>query len=333
MYILKQLPEDFIVKEISNVEIKDKGKYFYYKLKKTNRNTLDVVKEIAKQLNVKEKQVGFAGSKDKHAVTEQLISAPKKLDKINIDKVSLEFLGYGNKPISLGDLEENEFEIVVRHLENFSIDKINLVENYFDEQRFSLHNVDIGRHLIKKEFEDAVKLIDDSRANEHLKKRKNDFIGALKNLPIRLLRMYVNAYQSYLWNETLAGHLRKKGKVLKEVEYSLGKIVFVSDAEKFVDLEIPLIGFGCESLDNFKDIIKKIMEKENLDYPDFVIKQIPELSLEGDLRKAFVKINNLKISKETNDDFNKDKKKLTVKFSLGKGSYATMVVRRMISLE
>ena len=54
MYILKQIPEDFVVEEISNVEVLDQGKFVYLLLKKTNRNTLDCVKEIAKQLGIKE---------------------------------------------------------------------------------------------------------------------------------------------------------------------------------------------------------------------------------------------------------------------------------------
>ena len=53
MYKLKQSPEDFIVEEISKVTIQN-GPYSYYLLKKENRNTLDVVKEIAKRLKIKE---------------------------------------------------------------------------------------------------------------------------------------------------------------------------------------------------------------------------------------------------------------------------------------
>jgi len=221
MYILKQQPQDFIVKEISNIKVGNQGKYLYFLLKKRQRNTLDVVKELAKQLGIKEKQIGYAGSKDKHAITEQMISVfgvtPDKVLQADIDNIKLTYKGVGNSPISLGDLQGNAFDIVVRHLDKFTIDKVTDIENYFDEQRFSLHNVDIGRHLIKKEFEDAVKLIDDSRGNKHLELHKNDFIGALKKLPLRLLRMYVNAFQSYLWNETVAEYLRENGKIIREV--------------------------------------------------------------------------------------------------------------------
>jgi TruD family tRNA pseudouridine synthase len=74
MYLLKQLPEDFVVIEIPSAKTEKQGKYLYFWMKKKGRNTLDVVKELARRLRIREKDIGFAGSKDKQAVTEQMIS-------------------------------------------------------------------------------------------------------------------------------------------------------------------------------------------------------------------------------------------------------------------
>lgn len=355
MYKLKQIPEDFIVKEISKVKITEKNKltdkskitnknptdhpnrFIYCKLKKKNRTTLDAIKEIAKSLHLREKEVGFAGSKDKHALTEQLISLPiekkEKLTQIKLENISVELIGYGNQPISLGDLESNEFEIVVRNLEKSSVKKITYCENYFDEQRFSAHNVAIGKHLIKKEFQEAAKLIDEEKCTAHLRHCSHDFIGALKKLPLRLLRMYVNAYQSYLWNETAAQYLLSKGKAVKEIPYSLGKFIFIDNLESVLNLAIPVIGFASEELETeeIKSIIDIIMNKEGVTYSDFVIKQIPELSLEGNFRKVLVEIKDLEIGKATKDELNAGRKKIKLNFSLTKGSYATMAVRKLIN--
>ena len=328
-YILKQQPEDFIVTEISNVKILESGKHIYFLVKKRKRNTVDVVREIAKQLGIKEKEVGFAGSKDKNAVTEQVCSArTNKLSKLNVDQTEIKFLGYGDKPISLGDLVGNKFEIVVRHLGDFKINKTDFVANYFDEQRFSLHNVDIGRHLVRKEFREAARLINDSRCQKHLETNKHDYIGAMRKIPIRLLRMYVHAYQSYIWNEVLAKYL----KVGKRVTYSLGEFIFVKEK---MDLQIPLIGFASGELKldpQIKKIIEQIMHHEELDYHDFVIKQIPELTLEGALRDAFVEVKDLKVGKVEKDELNVGKKKIKILFSLGKGSYATIVIKKILNL-
>lgn len=337
MYKLKQVPEDFAVIETPSLTTEKQGKYLYFWMKKKGLNTLDVVKELSKRLGIREKDIGFAGSKDKHAVTEQMISLvgvkKENVEKINIDNVSLKFLGYGKQPISLGDLQGNKFEIVIRNLDDEKIEKIEYVENYFDEQRFSEQNVGIGRHLLKKEFGKAVSLVDDFKVRKYIDNKPTDYVGALKVLPIRILRMYVNAYQSYLWNKAVATYLRKKGKLLKEVAYSEGKLVFVSNQEKFKELKIPLVGFGHEDLDDteVQEIIDETMQEENLSYADFIIKQIPELTLEGELRNVFVEVKDLKVGKKMKDELNQSKKKVKVSFTLLKGSYATMVVRRIVS--
>ena len=172
MYKLKQIPEDFVVIEVSSVTVSDHGRYLYFWMKKKGLNTLDAVKELARQLRIKEKDIGFAGSKDKHAVTEQMISIAgvnkEAVEKVSFEKISLEFYGFGNKPISLGDLQGNKFEIVLRNLENETIEKTSLIENYFDEQRFSENNVRIGRYLLKKNFAAAAEVVDDLNLKRYL---------------------------------------------------------------------------------------------------------------------------------------------------------------------
>ena len=74
MYKIKHIPEDFIVKERSTIKILLSGKYIYFLLKKKNWNTLDVIQKLAVIFDISEKKIGFAGSKDKNAVTEQVCS-------------------------------------------------------------------------------------------------------------------------------------------------------------------------------------------------------------------------------------------------------------------
>ena len=72
------------------------------------------------------------------------------------------------------------------------------------------------------------------------------------------------------------------------------------------------------------------MQRENITSADFVIKQIKELTQMGEMRKAFIAVKDLKIGLSQNDELNKGKKKVSISFSLGKGSYATMVVRGIV---
>ena len=72
--------------------------------------------------------------------------------------------------------------------------------------------------------------------------------------------------------------------------------------------------------------LKNIIDEEKIAERDFIIRQIPELSSEGDQRAAFVKVNDFKMVKKEKDELNKSKLKLKVKFSLPKGSYATVFI-------
>ncbi len=337
MYLLKHLPEDFIVKEIPLRQPGPSGKYLYFRLRKKNRNTLEVVQEIARLLQVKDKQIGFAGSKDKKAVTEQVCSlvgvSKERLRALRIKDVEIEFLGYGNQPISLGDLQGNYFEIVVRDLDGgVKVKKISFFPNYFDEQRFGENNALLGKLLLKKEFQKVVETLNLLQFREHLTRHPHDFVGALLLLPIRQLRMYLNAYQSLLWNETLAEFLRRKGRGIVEIPYRKGTFVFVENGQEFKDLKIPIVGFGLETLDidsEVQEIVSSVLASEAVSSADFIIKQIPALTLEGELRKALVEVKDLEIGKLESDEAFPGKYKAKLTFFLPKGSYATMAVRNI----
>ena len=132
MNILKQLPQDFVVKEVSSVEFNE-GNYSYFELWKKDLASIDALMIIAKALKVNYKDIGFAGTKDKKAVTTQKISVRGKLNKkLELDNLKLKFLGYGNEPLSLGDLEGNKFELVLRNLD-YKPEFKDWTINYFDD--------------------------------------------------------------------------------------------------------------------------------------------------------------------------------------------------------
>ena len=324
-YVIKQLPEDFVVKEISNVKLFKAGGYAIFVLRKKNYTTERAVQQIADALHIDRKRIGYAGNKDKNAVTEQSISikgAKKdKAEGLNLKDLKLKFLGYAKEPINLGDLKGNSFEIVVRNIKKSPV-CLKRIVNYFGEQRFSRFNAEIGRAIVKKDFEKAVDRVLDSigdyekRVIEHLHRHKNDFVGALKKIPWKVLKLYVHAYQSKLWND-----------VVSELANKVKENSVVCDAE---NKKIPLIGFATEVKDkNVKKIVEKVMQNEQVDFNDFVIRQIPDLSSEGSERELYADVRGLKIEELRDDELNKGMKKVKIKFSLGRGSYATEVVKAM----
>jgi tRNA pseudouridine13 synthase len=311
MYQIKQSPDDFIVKEISNLELKPSGLYSICLLKKTNYTTIRALEQLARSLNKQLKDFGYAGTKDKNAVTEQYISikATNKdfINQLRLKDIELSFMGYADNPISLGFLTENEFTITVRNLSEDDIKKIQakskcMMPNYFGEQRFSKNNIEIGRSLIKRDYKKAIELIISSNSDyqDEIKTyaEKKDYAAALRVLPKKLLTFYLHAYQSYLWNKTLTAYL----KTSKD------------------QIELPIIGFGTETEHKvLKPIIENIIDQEALTYRSFINRSIPELSSEGTLRQAFTEIKDFKILEKTNDS-------IKISFKLNKGSYATVAI-------
>ncbi|MCA9459271.1 MAG: tRNA pseudouridine(13) synthase TruD, partial [Nanoarchaeota archaeon] len=271
--------------------------------------------------------------------------------------------------INLGDNLGNNFVIVVRDLvkEDVLLAKENLnrisssgVWNYFDEQRFGYakNSHIVGRYLLLGEIEKALKeilcscppnpsedlklytnflnenwnrivaqdekivdeikeivpkfLTSDLHIIRHLIRAKNDFYGAFRNIPKKIRTLYVNAYQSYVFNEMLAKF--SEGSLSQEIPEEL----------ELVNLESDLNAFGG-------DIVKKILENDNLSLDNFKLAKMPELRLCGIKRKVKIFPSDLKFSLGDcgNDDLNEGKLKLSVTFSLGPGEYATNVVKQL----
>ncbi len=176
--VIKTKPADFLVREITNREEQKEGKYLIAELTKENWDTHSVINEISRRLRVSRNRIGFAGTKDKVAVTTQKISiwgegiAETELERLKIADVSLKLIGSSNKAVSLGDLHGNEFEIVIRDIEGSKeeikrkiaaitaeIENDGGVPNFFGVQRFGIRRPIthvVGKHLIKGRIKEAV---------------------------------------------------------------------------------------------------------------------------------------------------------------------------------
>ncbi|WP_457742257.1 tRNA pseudouridine(13) synthase TruD [Thermococcus sp.] len=171
---IKVFPEDFIVVEEPLPQIFKGKRYAIFLLKKRNWDTMAVIKEIAKRAGISHREIGFAGTKDKHAVTYQYISVPaeikEKVDAIQIRDVELRFVSYG-KFIKLGHLIGNRFMIIVRNVGVNAFERTKEIirelrekggfPNYFGYQRFGekrVVNHIIGKLLLQGKFEEAARL-------------------------------------------------------------------------------------------------------------------------------------------------------------------------------
>ena len=317
MHKIKQVPEDFYVKELIELDISD-GNYAYFLLKKKNSTTLNALELISRKSNINISNFGYAGNKDKSALTEQYISilrGNKNLENLKIKNIELKFLGYGKKRISLGGNTGNEFVITIRNLDKKQ-DKIDFIINYFDEQRFSKNNVLIGKNLIKRNFKEACRLSDINQENP---------VNSLNSSNKKMLRFYLHSYQSYIFNKAVSLYLKDKYKNYRKLDYSLGEFIFVDKKES---LKFPLISFDAK-FNKKSNIYLDILNEENIKLNEFLIKELPFLIEETSYRDVFVDVKEFKTLNYEKDELNEGKFKQVISFTLPKGSYATILIRQM----
>lgn len=160
----------------------------------------------------------------------------------------------------------------------------------------------------------------------HLAKYSRDFVGAFRRLPTKLLQLFVQAYQSYLFNRFLSQRI-KLGIPLNEIQTG-DQTMSVGSQKR---LALPLIGFKQLLSSGVQgEIERQVLEKENVKPPNFHISTMPEISAAGGLRTAVVSINGFSMGKPSEDSANSFRRKLSLDFTLRSGSYATIVLREFM---
>jgi tRNA pseudouridine13 synthase len=329
-YRIKQIPEDFVVREMLDPPL-GQGRFAYYRLLKRGWTTQAAVDQAARAFRKRPRFINFSGNKDKNALTEQYISVlhgPRRGLELRGGDITLEYIGQGRERLNLGTSPGNEFEITVRNLPgDFKPVPSGQVPNYFDEQRFgmNLNNHLVGKSLILRDFGKACSLVPET--GEWLRKSPRDYVGALRGLPRRVLRLYAHAYQSWLWNMTACYCLDSYPH--RRVSWPLGELILPDKPVR--NIRIPILGYNSEIPRGLKKAIHDILKHEGITLGDFRLRQFREFDLRGGLRDLVVEPGGLEISTLRDDELNPGKKKCVVRFSLQSGSYATMAIRAIFS--
>jgi tRNA pseudouridine13 synthase len=240
--------------------------------------------------------------------------------------------------------------------------------NYFDDQRFgSLRGTGgrfIGRALVRGDFEEALRLAlaspspgDRRKQREtktllahrwgdwarlshelpdgalrglaaYLAKHPGAFGTAFERLDADLRVLYVSAYQSWIWNRTLAEMLRGTPGAF-EVGYAAGKHVFTETLEeRFRDLRIPLVTASQKFEGEAAAAVERILAEEGVERRQFRLKRLRRTFFGKGLRDAIVFPANLSAA-AADDELHRGRRKLTLSFELPKGSYATVLLKRL----
>jgi tRNA pseudouridine13 synthase len=318
----KATPEDFVVEEIPAYEPSGEQdcEHLYLWVEKRGRSTQDVAKALARHCGMGEKDVSWAGLKDRQAVTRQYLCAPArfvepKLATFVMEGVTVLRTARHRNKLKGGHLRGNKFSLVVRGVKEQAVAKEVLerlvrlgIPNFFGEQRFGIggDNASKGKRILQS----------GGRHRDRFERK-----------------LFLSAYQSDLFNRVLAGRLENGtfatalvGDVLKK-NLTGGEFLCadpIVDQPRVDSLEVSPTGplFGPE-----------------MRRPEGVVDALEEAVLadEGVTRELFVAGGNetmgvrrlLRIALQL-DSATPDAETLKLEFSLPAGSYATVLLRELL---
>ncbi|MEM9064255.1 MAG: tRNA pseudouridine(13) synthase TruD [Planctomycetota bacterium] len=205
---IKQRPEDFIVDEQPAFPPSGEGEHIFLYVEKTGLSTFELIDRVAKHFRVHRSRVGYAGLKDKPAITRQTLSVhvpgkrPEDFPQLETDQIKVQWVDLHSSKLRRGQLAGNRFSIRIRDvgiqdalpakrvLERLAITG---VPNRLGEQRFGMvqNNHLIGRALILGRPHEALDLLlgtdpemdDDGHADARALYRSQEYDAAIDALP------------------------------------------------------------------------------------------------------------------------------------------------------
>ncbi|MBU0498407.1 MAG: tRNA pseudouridine(13) synthase TruD [Candidatus Thermoplasmatota archaeon] len=400
---LRAIPQDFQVREHPQLPPENPtGRYLLTWVESTNWDTHLLVKELSRRLHISQQRIQFAGTKDKHAVTTQLMTiadcSTESLTTLSIKDVTLTPLYQVQQPLHLGDLKGNQFTIIIRDITPKKITTILPkylhffhetpgFPNYFGIQRFGgIRPIThlIGKHLTQGDITAAVMSYLSTafpQEDPHIQTIRNDlrdshdflhalnqfprsfryerallsslvqnptsYVDALQVLPKNLLLMFINAYQSYLFNQMISQRLKKQLPIhqaligdivlpVKQPPHHQESIQVTTENLTKVNRQIEknharvsglLFGNSTRFAEGeMGEIERHIIDQEGLEPHHFIISDIPFLSSSGTRRAIYTSVKELQVSHRP-DALHNGKYTLNLSFSLDKGCYASVFLR------
>ena len=318
---IKVNPEDFVVEEVPAYQPSGNGTHLFLFVEKVNHDTPWVARRLAAAVGIPEDEVGYAGLKDRAAITRQLFSIPAhaeaKLAEWNESGIRVLWSRRHENKLRSGHLRANRFELRLREVRDpdaagaaFAALEASGVPNYFGEQRFGAKgaNAAHGKALV---------------LGQRLPRAPSKFER----------RLFLSAYQSELFNRMLADRLERGelGRVLAgdalRKEGSGGVFLCADpsvDQARADAFEISAAGplFGPKLLPAAGEIAERetaLLQREGLTLDDFA--RGGKLS-EGARRAYRVRLEAPEIAVEGQE--------VRLAFTLPSGSYATVVLEELV---
>lgn len=265
-------------------------------------------------------------------------------------------------------------DMAARIEEVFALARSRRLPSFFGFQRFGAREVGthlIGKALVRQEFEEAVSLMllkprttDDEATRtarsamadgryaeganmlpvhqdvermvaRRLSSEPEDWTGALRAVPMKLRRLYVQAYQSFIFNRTLSLALLKGLDIstyepgdnwseASEDGLATSQVHGVREqAPPFAVPMVQLAGFAYRNYGSrFDSCLEEVMTQERVSAKEFYVKQMQEVSAEGGFRRPHLAVGDASYSCAGDRAY--------LSFTLARGQYATVLLREVM---
>lgn len=323
---IRSTPEDFQVDEIPAYTPTGNGEHAYLWIEKRGLTSPELIHRIIRQLGVPGKDVGLAGQKDRHAITRQFVSVPKRFgehaSRLNDANITVLLVTAHPNKLKTGHLRGNKFRLVLRGTSGaFTVADAEAVHkrlqtmaaegipNYFGTQRFG-HG---GNTLI-----DGLSLLKGTLPNDHWPENKTR----------TMRRLVLSAVQSAIFNLVVAQRVTERtlrtplpGEV---VIRRSGTKPYVLPADGPIDDLIPAGPMpGPEMLEAtgaVAEVEREIMSSMRLSSKDFQ----KYSRLTSGIRRKMVEFPAEAEATLTDDGA------ISAVFTLASGTYATVVLREIV---
>ena len=230
---LKLHNEDFIVTELPLQQPSGEGEHIWLDIEKNGANTAFVAQQLAEAAGVQDRDVGYAGLKDRYALTRQWFSIyfPKgeTPDLTQLQHPEFKVLAQSRhvKKLRPGDLQGNRFRIVLREVSgdrdaieaNLKAVASHGVPNYFGAQRFGHDggNVEQGRAMLAREI------------RVRNPKKKGIYLSAVRSFVFN--EVLALRIQQGLWGKTLPGDVMDESGRPTGPLWGRGRVITTDQAQ------------------------------------------------------------------------------------------------------
>lgn len=320
--VLRQQPEDFRVVELPAVEPSGSGEHVWLNIRKRDTNTEHVATLLSRFAGVHPRGVGYAGLKDRHAVTEQWFSvqlpgrAEPQWQALDSDTITVLRHARHTRKLQRGALRGNAFVLTVRAIAG---DRAGLeqrlrridaagVPNYFGGQRFGAAGANLDT---------ALRLFDNPRLRLSRNRRGLALSAARALLFNRVLSRRVAAG---CWDHALPGDaMQLAGTRSYFVADAIDDALLARIAARDIQPTGPLAGAGDSPVRG----ACLALEQDELAAHAAIVQGLAAAGLQQERRALCLIAADL--SWHWPDDTT-----LVLEFSLPSGSYATSVLRELV---